>query len=328
MSSGANTLAAMTGVTGGVDLGGTKIQTVAVREGQVVGESRRPTPRTGAADVLTAMAEALNDALAGAQAKPQDLRAVGVGTPGQVDVQAGTVRGASNVPGFIDVVALLDAPTVKGGTYPVVLDNDVRMATLGEHKRGAGRPYSDLLCVFVGTGVGGGIVLGGELRRGRGTAGEIGHTVVRLGGRRCPCGRRGCLEAYAGRVGIEARARKRHEKGEPTVLFHIMEREGAERATSGIIGQALKKGDPLTTRLIEQAVQALGAGIGSAQNLLDVEAVILGGGLSDKLGPPFVERVESAMLPHVFAAGRSPKVLPSELGDLSGAVGAAVAAGG
>ena len=83
-----------------------------------------------------------------------------------------------------------------------------------------------------------------------------------------------------------------------------------------------------TTRLIEQAVQALGAGIGSAQNLLDVEAVILGGGLSDKLGPPFVERVESAMLPHVFAAGRSPKVLPSELGDLSGAVGAAVAAGG
>jgi glucokinase len=111
-------------------------------------------------------------------------------------------------------------------------------------------------------------------------------------------------------------------------MFHIMEREGADRMTSGVIAQALKKGDALITELVEEAVQALGAGIASAQNLLDVEAVIVGGGLADKLGPAFVKRVESAMEPHVFAVGRMPAVLPSELGDLSGAVGAAVAAGG
>jgi glucokinase len=318
----------MTEVTAGVDLGGTKIQAVAVREGEVVGESRRPTPQTGAADVLSAMAESVREVLSAAKATVEELRAIGVGTPGQVDVQAGTVRAASNIRGFTDVVELGPQLSRAVGGPPVVLDNDVRMATLGEHTRGAGRPYSDLLCVFVGTGVGGGIVLGGELRRGRGTAGEIGHTVVRLGGRRCPCGRRGCLEAYAGRVSIEARARRRHSRGQRTVLFQIMERDGSGRVTSGIIAQALKKGDPLTTTLVEEAVQALGAGIASAQNLLDVEAVILGGGLPDKLGPPFVERVETAMRPHVFAVGRSPDVLPSALGDLSGAVGAAVAAGG
>ena len=318
----------MTEVTAGVDLGGTKIQAVAVRQGEVVGDARRPTPQTGAADVLSALAESVREVLAAARTTVGALRAIGVGTPGQVDVQAGTVRAAANIRGFTDVVELGPELSRAVGGPPVVLDNDVRMATLGEHKRGAGRPYSDLLCVFVGTGVGGGIVLGGELRRGRGTAGEIGHTVVRLGGRRCPCGRRGCLEAYAGRVGIEARARKRHSGGQHTVLFQIMEREKSGRVTSGVIAQALKKGDALTTALVEEAVQALGAGIASAQNLLDVEAVIVGGGLPDKLGPPFVERVEEAMRPHVFAVGRSPDVLPSALGDLSGAVGAAVAAGG
>ena len=318
----------MTAFTAGVDLGGTKIQTVAVRDGRVVGSARRPTPRTGAGDVVAAMAEMVKEAVSGANATLAELEGVGVGTPGQVDTAAGTVRAASNVPGFTDVVALGPELSRAIGGHSVVLDNDVRMAMLGEHKRGAGRPYSDFLGVFVGTGVGGGIVLGGELRRGRGTAGEIGHTVVRLGGRRCPCGRRGCLEAYAGRVALEARARKRQARGQRTVLFHLMEKEGADRVTSGVIAQALKRGDALIAQLVEEAVEALGAGIASAQNLLDVEAVILGGGLPDKLGPAFVRRVEVAMQPHVFAVGRSPKVLPTELGDLSGAVGGAVAAGG
>jgi len=316
------------GITAGVDLGGTKIQTVVVRDRHVVGQARRPTPQTGAADVVAAILETIKESVSGAKAALDEVQAVGVGTPGQVDTEAGTVRAASNIAGFDKVVAL--GPELSNGVagQPVVLDNDVRMAMLGEHKRGAGRPYKDLLGVFVGTGVGGGIVLGGRLRRGQGTAGEIGHTVVRLGGRRCPCGRRGCLEAYAGRLSMEQRARKLHTQGKPTVLFHIMKREGADRMTSGVIAHALKQGDDLMTELIEEAVQALGAGIASAQNLLDVEAVILGGGLADKLGPPFVTRVELAMEPHVFAVGRKPKLLPSELGDLSGAVGAAVAAGG
>src|SRR5256885_1417783 len=114
-------------------------------------------------------------------------------------------------------------------------------------------------------------------------------------------GRRGCLEAYAGRVGIEARARKRHSGGQHTVLFQIMEREKSGRVTSGVIAQALKKGDALTTALVEEAVQALGAGIASAQNLLDVEAGIVGGGLPDKLRTPFVERGEAAMRGRRFA---------------------------
>jgi glucokinase len=175
--------------------------------------------------------------------------------------------------------------------------------------------------------VGGGLVLGGKLRRGRGAAGEIGHSVVKDGGRRCSCGRRGCLEAYAGRASIEGKARRLQDSGEKTALFEIMERQGRDRVTSGVIAKALEEHDELTERLMARAVWALGIGLASAQNVLDVQAIVIGGGLADKLGPPFVSDVREAMEPHLFADHR-PDVLPTKLGDLSGAVGAAVLAGG
>ncbi len=147
-----------------------------------------------------------------------------------------------------------------------MVDNDVRVAVLGEFRRGAGRPYRNLLGVFVGTGVGGGLVLGGRLREGRGAAGEIGHTVVKDGGRRCSCGRRGHLEAYAGRGSMERTARRWQARGRRTVLFEVMEEKGRDRLTSGVIAAALKEGDPMATRLVDQAVWALGLGLASAQN--------------------------------------------------------------
>src|SRR5207247_7077264 len=113
-------------------------------------------------------------------------------------------------------VALGPAVSKAVGGATVRIDNDVRVAILGEFRRGAGRPYRDLLGVFVGTGVGGGLILGGKLREGRGAAGEIGHTVVKDGGRRCGCGRRGCLEAYAGRGSMERTARRWQARGRKT----------------------------------------------------------------------------------------------------------------
>jgi len=199
---------------------------------------------------------------------------------------------------------------------------------MGEFKRGAGRPYKDLLGVFVGTGVGGGLILGGRLRRGRGSAGEIGHTTVKTGGRECTCGQHGHLEAYAGRLSIERAARRKHEEGAHTVLFEIMKHKGRDRVTSSVVAEALERGDELTLSLIEQAVEALGVAIANAQNTLDMEAIIVGGGLGDRLGPSFVERVRAAMLPHLRVQEHPPVVLSTELGDLSGAVGAAVVAGG
>jgi glucokinase len=315
-------------LTAGVDLGGTKIQTVVVVDQQVVGQSRHPTPRTNATDVMDEIVATIHEALDAAHRTPADLTGIGIGTPGTVDTASGHVSQSSNVPGFLDDVPL--GPTVSAalGGAPVTVDNDVRVAVLGEFHRGAGRPYSNLLGVFVGTGVGGGIIIDGQLFHGRGAAGEIGHTVVKPGGRRCPCGRRGCLEAYAGRLSLETAARRRMERGHDTKLFEIMKAEGRDRVSSAVFAKALHAGDHVTVVLIHQAAVSLGVAIANAQNLLDLEAVILGGGLGDRLGAPFLARVKAEMMRNLRRPEAPPALLGTELGDLSGAVGAAVVAGG
>lgn len=316
-------------LTAGVDVGGTKIQTVILGDHEVVGSHRVLTPQSGADAVVAAIVDSVKASLAAAHARTADLTGVGIGSPGAIDAGAGTVGHSPNVPGFeADPVPLGPAVARALGGVAVKLDNDVRVATLGEWKRGAGRPYRDMLGVFVGTGVGGGLILGGELREGRGAAGEIGHTTVRYGGRRCGCGRRGCLEAYAGRARMEVTARRWQRRGRQTSLFEIMRRRGRERVTSGTIADALERHDAMTIKLVDRAVWALGVALANAQNLLDMEAIVVGGGTADRLGPAFVRRVEAAAAPHLHVPERPPRFLPTGLGDLSGAVGAAVLAGG
>ena len=311
--------------SGGVDLGGTKIQTVVVADGgEVAGQSRRPTPTQGGPkDVADEIAAALRDAAAEAGIETSDLEGIGVGSPGKVDDDAGTVAGARNLPGWSGSYDLRRALKKACGA-PVSLGNDVQVATDAEFELGSGREFSSLLGVFWGTGVGGGIVLDGRPWIGRDAAGEIGHIVVRRGGALCGCGRRGCMEAYAGRASMEARARRRASRGENTLLFKIMEERGRTRLTSGVWARALDKGDPLARRLIDRAVRALGAGVASAQNLLDVEAIVIGGGLGVRLGEPYVERIREAMMPHLFNDERPPAVELAALGDLGGAVGASL----
>jgi predicted NBD/HSP70 family sugar kinase len=316
-------------LTAGVDLGGTKIQTVLLCEHEVVGTARVLTPQSGADAVVAAIVDSVRASIAAANARTADLAAVGVGSPGTIDAGAGTVGHSPNVPGFQNDPVPVGPEIARAlGGVEVKLDNDVRVAILGEWKRGAGRPYQDLLGVFVGTGVGGGLILGGELREGGGAAGEIGHTTVKDGGRRCGCGRLGCLEAYAGRARIEATARRWQQRGRSTKLFDIMRRRGRDRVTSGVIADALARRDQVTIELVDEAVWALGLALANAQNLLDLEAIIVGGGLGDRLGQPFVRRVERRAAPYLHVPERPPKFLPTELGDLSGAVGAAVLAGG
>jgi glucokinase len=285
------------------------------------------TPQTGAQDVVEAIVSTLHQALEQSGAAG-DLSAIGIGTPGEVDAAAGTVSHSPNVPGFLDDVALGPLVSRRMGGISVVLDNDVRVAILGEFRRGAGRSYRNLLGVFVGTGVGGGLILEGKLREGRGAAGEIGHTIVKDGGRMCSDGRRGHLEAYAGRGRMEARARALVKRGQRTTLFDIMKKKGVTRLSSGVIAEALARKDKMATSLVDDAVWALGVALASAQNLLDLDAIIIGGGLGDRLGQPFVGRIAAAMQPRLFVPDNQPVVLATELGDLSGAVGAAVLAGG
>jgi glucokinase len=312
---------------GGIDLGGTKIQAVVVdADSSVLGQARHPTPTSGGpADVADAMAAALREAAAAAEQDPAALAGVGVGSPGAIDADAGTVSGARNLPGWDGTYPLAAELGERLGA-PVSLGNDVQVATDAEVALGAGRGYRSLLGVFWGTGVGGGIVLDGKPWLGRGAAGEIGHIVIKLDGRRCPCGRRGCLEAYAGRAALEARAREKHADGHKTDLFKLMEHHGRTRLTSGIWARALEHGDKLATELIDEAVAALGAGIASAVNLLDCEAVVIGGGLGVRFGEAMTTRIAEAMRPHLFVDERPPAVKLAALGDLGGAIGAALLA--
>jgi glucokinase len=152
--------------------------------------------------------------------------------------------------------------------------------------------------------------------------------VVKDGGRLCSCGRRGCLEAYAGRGRMEVRARELVAKGHKTVLFKIMKGKGKTRLASGVWADALDHKDKMARDLVDEAVWALGLALASAQNVLDLDAIMVGGGLGDRLGKPFADRVAAAMLPHLFVSDHPPAILTTELGDYSGAVGAAVLAGG
>jgi glucokinase len=314
-------------VKAGVDLGGTKIQTVVLRDREVAGSARAETPRTGeAADVIDAIVGTIRAALANAGGG--DLDGVGIGSPGEIDASAGTVSLAANVRGFEGRVELGPRVSEQLGGIPVSVGNDVSVAVLGTWERGAGRPYRNLLGVWAGTGVGGGLVLDGNLYTGRGAAGEFGHMVVRPGGLKCGCGRRGCVEAYAGRASMERQARRLVKRGQKTSLFRIMEQRGRDRLTSGVFAKALDGGDAMARKLIHQAEWALGVAIASVQNLLDLEAIVISGGLGDRLGKPFADRIVANMTPHLFVPDNPPAVIDTGLGDLSGAIGAAVLAGG
>jgi glucokinase len=251
---------------------------------------------------------------------------VGVGAPGVIDVERGIVRAAPNLPGWIEPFALGPALAETINVERVVVDNDVNVGTVAEHRLGAARGANEVLGVFVGTGVGGGLILDGKLRRGpTGLAGEIGHVVVTAKGRLCGCGGRGHLEAYAGRAGMEKRARDLEAKGNDTILVDLAK---AKRMTSSVWAKALAAGDQVAIDLIDAAVAALGRAIAGVITTLDLELVVVGGGLADRLGPAFVGRIEQAARSELFPGGSPVRVVPAELGDRSGAIGAALLASG
>ncbi len=240
----------MTDLRGGIDLGGTKIQTAIVDAGgEVLGEARRPTPTDGGpADVAEQMAEALREAAQAAGGRAGErCRASGSAPPATPTRRPASSPSAKNLPDWEGSFPLGENLEKALGTE-VRVGNDVQVATEAEFHLGAGREFQSLIGVFWGTGVGGGLVLDGKPWLGRGAAGEIGHMVVKRGGAKCPCGRKGCMEAYAGRSAMEAEARRQHEEGDKTDLFKLMEKHDKPRLTSGIWERALDHGDKLAER--------------------------------------------------------------------------------
>ncbi len=302
----------------GVDLGGTKIlgRLVDVDRNRTTGRQKAPTPRSGPDDVLQAVVDLVND-LDGSH----EAEAIGIGLPGLVKAD-GVVDRCPNIVGWDSPIAVTDVLTKELGR-PVVATNDVNCGAVAEHRVGAGRGVDDLMTVFVGTGVGAGLVLGGQLVAGeRGMAGELGHLTVVDDGRVCGCGERGHLEAYAGRAGIEREARRLAATGRTSKLVELA---GDSPARSRHFAAALAAGDEIAHELLDQAVTALAIGIGNVATILDLPRIVLGGGVVDKLGQPFLDQISGSLSFGGFGPTVCELVIAERLED-AGVVGAALLA--
>jgi glucokinase len=312
-------------LVGGIDLGGTKIAAAIIgADHEVISYSKRPTPdRGGPEDVVRAVIATIEDAAGEAGVQTSALRGVGIGAPGSVDSATGNLSIAGNLPNWQDSYPLGDELGKAIGA-PVYVGNDVQVGTNAEYLLGAGSDYNSLLGVFWGTGVGGGIILDGKAWRGRGRAGEIGHTLVRRGGARALNGLHGTVEAYAGRKSMEDKARREVKKGRKTSLFKVMKKRNKTSLTSTVWYHALKDGDELTEDLLNRASTALSAGIASAVNLLDIEAVVIGGGLGVRFADTLVPQIIEGMDRYLLHPENPPAVKVAGLGDDGGVIGASL----
>ena len=299
----------------GVDVGGTNIEVGLVDDGhRVQARAKAPTPSGGPDAVLDTIAELVGSL-------GEDPIAVGVGIPGVV--HEGSVLTVPNLQGWHDTFDLEQA-LAERVEVPVALGNDANVGLLGEWLDGAAKGARNVLGLWMGTGVGGGLILDGRPYTGtRGAAGEIGHVVVLAGGALCTCGRRGCAEAYAGRRSMRGVASSMADAGWETELFDIREEQDKPTLTSKVWAEALDAGDPLATKLFDDAVDMLGVAVGSSVNLLDLEAVVVGGGLAEKLGQDLADRIAEAAAPWMLQPSPDLRFVVAELEDDAGVVGAA-----
>ena len=312
----------------GIDLGGTKTlaAVIDITTGEVIASERKRTRAERGQDFIAQRSiEIATAALANAKL-PADspIVAVGVGAAGQIDRKAGVVVDAPNL-GVRDM-PLGDILKKQFGK-PVAVGNDVEVAALGEYLYGSGRGFSNFVCLFVGTGIGSGIVQNGRMYTGlTGTAGEVGHMVIDAGGRICGCGCRGCLEAYASRTAITKAIMAEIHHGRSSVLAEDAEhqlKEGETIIRSGLLAHAIDHGDALVIEVVTEAADYLGYGLGSIMNFYNPECIILGGGVIEAIDLLFERAVHRARITALSASAHRTQILRAKLGDFSGVVGAA-----
>jgi glucokinase len=311
-------------LTLGIDLGGTKVLAGVIdREDRVIGRAKVATPaREGAKAILAALVACAREALDAAGAVADQLAGVGLGSPGPLDTERGIILSSAN----LNVEQFAVGPELARELgRPVVVQNDVRVGGFGEFRLGAGRGHRDILVAFVGTGIGGCLIVGGQVVAGAtGNAGEIGHVVLKTGGPTCGCGRRGCLEALASKTAIARRLVKAIRKGLPTVMSSTIKSK-SDKLKSKELAAAYQAGDPVVVREVGRAAQYLGLGLGSLINVLGPELVIVGGGVTAALGAPYLDLVRDAVRSQALVDpdGLIP-IVPAALGDDAGILGAAL----
>lgn len=307
----------------GVDLGATKLEVALVDpQGLVLRSTRVATdvaggPEAVRSQIVGAVREILGQGKAGLS-----IAGIGLGVAGQIEAGSGKVVFGPNL-GWKNVP--LGAWIQEDLNLPVLVTNDVRAATFGEWRFGAGRGLEDLVCLFVGTGVGGGVVAGGKLLCGAfNSAGELGHMVVDFQGPLCDCGGRGCLEALAGGRAL-ARQAKRAVQAYPAAGAGLLQLAGGnlEGITAQIVIQAFQRGDRLAKEILAKAKEALAAGLVSIVHCVNPKRIILGGGIVEGMAQLVEELEEKVKGTAMRASVQGLELVRAQLGRAAGAVGVA-----
>ena len=310
----------------GIDLGGTKVMAAALDEqGQILSRARAKTRAwRGDEEVFSTIAQTARQAVEQAGLDSASLAAIGIGAPGPVDPATGYIIEAANM-------KMKDFPLgprlSKEFGCPVVVENDVNAGVYGELKAGAARGAKYVLGVFVGTGIGGGIIIDGAMYRGASyNAGEVGHVVVELGGPRCGCGNRGCMEALASRTAMTRDIRKAIKGGKKSSVAKLLKKD-TDTLSGGDLKKAYEAGDELVVRIAHRAAKVIGIGLGGLVNALAPEMIVMGGGVIEAMGEEFVKRIDRSMRKIAFDVSvKDLKIVRAELGDDAGVIGAAMLA--
>jgi glucokinase len=311
-------------ITVGIDLGGTKIYAITVDSaGAILSRSKKSTrPELGMQGVAERMREAATAALGDAGADWDAVGRVGVAVPTSVDPETGDALHAPAL-GWKDQPVRSVFRDVFD--HEVYLENDVNCGTLGEYRAGAAQGYDTVVGFFLGTGLGGGIIIDGRLRRGRrGSAGELGHMIVKVDGKRCGCGNRGCLEAYCSKTAFcKAFDKKINRKGYKSVLGKLTGNDFSS-IKSNKLAQAYREGDPITQQILHRGARMLGVATSSIVAALSPDVVVYGGGVMEAMGEELMPVIRDGMEETLFALKPEDVNLQlSTLGDDAVAMGAA-----
>ncbi len=307
----------------GIDVGGTNVKIALVDDsGKIIYSNSVPTrAEMGYEYTVNNIKQAIYDLMKETKLTAKDIEGIGFGFPGQVDYKSGIVRLAPNIPGWVEVPI---AKMIEDEFHiPTRVDNDVRCAALGELKYGAGKGCENLVCITVGTGIGSGLIVNGKLVRGASNAaGEIGHIKLQIhDGPICGCGDTGCMEAFASGPAIVAMAEE-YILGGKSTKYREMANGGD--ITPFIVAEAAKAGDPVAKRIFARIGEYIGIGMASVVNLLNPEKIIIGGGVADA-GDILLEPLKEALKKRAMKiAGETVEVVPAQLGNTAGVIGASL----
>jgi glucokinase len=309
----------------GVDFGGTKVLAgVFTSSLELEGTAKSSTKAERGPDaVIERIAQCVRDAVDEADLSLKDVRGVGIGAPGAVDGEAGNIIFAPNLD-WHDVALKKQLEKLLG--LPVFVENDCNIAALGVYVAELKARPRHMLGIFVGTGIGGGLIINGELFSGFGhTAGEIGHMVLEIDGPKCGCGNKGCLEALASRTAMFQRIKAAIKDGQKTILTEML--EDMDKMRSGDLRKAIRRGDKMVERVVEDAAQYIGVAVANLANILNPHVVVLGGGvieaLADDMLSVIIETARDYAMPGTL---NGVDILQSALGDNAGITGGAALA--